>query len=154
MAESEDAIRNIENLYKTTGTTKEFIQSNLPTFLQSPEFQQFEQSKRNFVNSVLRNESGAVISEQEFKNAEKQYFPQPWDSPAVLAQKAKNRDTVIANMFSAAGKDAKWNNIKDIYNVVKQQNTQTTQPTQSTSTTVAPATGTTSTGAKFTIKTK
>lgn len=86
--------------------------------------QKFNQAKRNFVNAVLRNESGAVISPSEFDNADKQYFPQPGDTPEVLAQKAKNRDLVTSNMFASAGKDAKGNNIKDIYNVVKQQNTQ------------------------------
>jgi len=37
----------------------------------------FEQAKKNFVNAVLRLESGAVISPSEFTNADKQYFPQP-----------------------------------------------------------------------------
>ncbi len=131
MAESEDSIAAIENLYKTTGTSKEFLTNILPSFLQSAEMQKFNQAKRNFVNAVLRNESGAVISPSEFDNADKQYFPQPWDTPEVLAQKAKNRDLVTSNMFASAGKDAKGNNIKDIYNVVKQQNTQT-QPSNTT----------------------
>lgn len=124
MAESEDSIAAIENLYKTSWTSKEFLTSKLPSFLQSAEMQKFNQAKRNFVNAVLRNESGAVISPSEFDNADKQYFPQPWDTPEVLAQKAKNRDLVTSNMFASAGRDAKGNNIKDIYNVVKQQNTQ------------------------------
>lgn len=34
-------------------------------------------------------------------------------------------------MFSSAGKDAYGNNIKDIYNAVKQQNTATTPSTPS-----------------------
>lgn len=83
------------------------MQSYLPSFLQSADYQKYDQAKRNFVNSVLRNESGAVISPSEFSNAEKQYFPQPGDTPEVLAQKAANRDTVTANMFSSAGKDVK-----------------------------------------------
>jgi hypothetical protein len=53
--------------------------------------QQMEQAQRDFINATLRRESGAVISEAEFDNARKQYFPQPGDSPAVMAQKAKNR---------------------------------------------------------------
>lgn len=77
MAEAEDSIKAIEDLYKTSGATSEFISTILPSFLQSAERQKFEQAKRNFVNSVLRNESGAVIAESEFKNADKQYFPQP-----------------------------------------------------------------------------
>lgn len=77
MAEAEDSIKAIEKAYATSGTPSEFLQSNLPSFLQSAERQKFEQAKRNFVNAVLRNESGAVIADSEFKNADKQYFPQP-----------------------------------------------------------------------------
>lgn len=57
----------------------------------SPAQQQVEQAQRDFINAVLRRESGAVISEPEFDNARKQYFPQIGDSPAVIKQKADNR---------------------------------------------------------------
>lgn len=75
---------------------------SLPNILQSPERQMYEQSKRNFVNAVLRRESGAVISDEEFKNAEKQYFPQAGDAPATVLQKAANRNTVINNFYREA----------------------------------------------------
>lgn len=42
----------------------------------APRFQQYEQAKTNFVNAVLRRESGAKISDEEFDSAEKQYFVQ------------------------------------------------------------------------------
>jgi hypothetical protein len=57
----------------------------------SPQQQQVEQAQRDFVNAVLRRESGAVISAPEFDNASKQYFPKVGDSPEVIAQKAANR---------------------------------------------------------------
>jgi hypothetical protein len=72
-------------------------------FLLSPEYQQLDQAKRNFVNSVLRRESGAVISDSEFSNADKQYFPQPGDGPEVLAQKKRNREDAITGMTRSAG---------------------------------------------------
>lgn len=62
-----------------------------------------QQAQRNFVNAVLRRESGAVISDEEFANAAQQYFPQPGDSPAVVAQKAQNRMTAIAGVRRASG---------------------------------------------------
>ncbi len=71
--------------------------------LVSDEYQQYDQATRNFLNAVLRKESGAAISEGEFENGRKQYFPQPWDSPKVLAQKAQNRATAIASMSRSAG---------------------------------------------------
>jgi hypothetical protein len=74
----------------------------LPSIFQSGERQQYEQAKRNFVNSVLRRESGAVISDQEFKNAALQYFPQAGDKPDTILQKEKNRNTVINNFYREA----------------------------------------------------
>jgi hypothetical protein len=57
--------------------------------------QKAEQAQRNFVNAVLRQESGAAINRDEFDNARKQYFPQPGDSQVVIAQKARNRQLAI-----------------------------------------------------------
>ncbi len=74
-----------------------------PTVLKSSDRQQLEQAQRNFVNAVLRPESGAVISEQEFDNASKQYFPQPGEGAAVIAQKRANRETKIQNLQTTAG---------------------------------------------------
>lgn len=60
-------------------------------FTQSEQQQQVEQAKRNFINALLRKESGAVIGDSEFRNADRQYFPQSGDSPAVIEQKRRNR---------------------------------------------------------------
>ena len=57
--------------------------------------QKLNQAKRDFVNAVLRRESGAVISDAEFDNAEKQYFPQVGEGPEVKAQKLANRQIAI-----------------------------------------------------------
>jgi hypothetical protein len=75
----------------------------LPSFLQGADRQQYDQATRNFVNAVLRQESGAAISPTEFDSAEKQYFPQPGDSQQVITQKAANRDLVIRNFVNASG---------------------------------------------------
>lgn len=71
--------------------------------LASPQYQQFEQSRRDFINATLRRESGAAIAETEFDSANKQYFPQKGDSQEVIAQKAKNRQTAIEGIARAAG---------------------------------------------------
>lgn len=65
--------------------------------------QQIEQAQRDFINAVLRRESGAAISMGEFANARQQYFPQPGDSPQVLAQKAANRQTAIEGFKAEFG---------------------------------------------------
>lgn len=61
-----------------------------------------EQAERNFINAVLRRESGAAISPTEFDSAEKQYFPRPNDSANVLAQKKANREQVFNNFRTEA----------------------------------------------------
>lgn len=71
--------------------------------MMSPNDQKVDQAQRNFVNAVLRQESGAAISEAEFENARRQYFPQPGDSKAVIKQKADNRQTVIKSLETVAG---------------------------------------------------
>lgn len=72
-------------------------------YMLSSKRQMFEQAQRDFVNSVLRRESGAVISNEEFDNARKQYFPQPGDSAEVIAQKRKNREITLDAMRRDAG---------------------------------------------------
>jgi len=74
-----------------------------PNFVKSSGFQVFDQAKRNFLNAVLRKESGAVISPTEFANGDLQYFPQPGDKPEVLAQKKANRELAIENMRRSSG---------------------------------------------------
>lgn len=65
--------------------------------------QKAEQAQRDFINAVLRQESGAAIADSEFSNAKKQYFPQPGDSKAVIAQKAQNRKLAIQGFLNNAG---------------------------------------------------
>lgn len=68
--------------------------------------QRLEQSQRDFINAVLRQESGAAISPSEFESAAKQYFPQRGDSAGVIAQKAANRATAIQGMSLMSGPGA------------------------------------------------
>jgi len=73
---------------------------NAVNWTQSPEQQQVEQSQRDFINAVLRRESGAAIADSEFNNARKQYFPQVGDSPEVIAQKRQNREIATAGIMA------------------------------------------------------
>lgn len=105
MAESNQILNSLEQ--EGTGFWNNFIKRNAPdaveNYMLSSEFQQFDQARRNFVNAVLRKESGAVISDEEFANAERQYFPVPGDSDEVIAQKRRNRQTAIDGIRRAAG---------------------------------------------------
>jgi hypothetical protein len=66
--------------------------------IQPDKAQQLDQAKRDFINAVLRRESGAVISPSEFDNAENQYFPQFGEGESVKANKAKNRRIALEGM--------------------------------------------------------
>lgn len=80
--------------------------NTLPTWAGGPNAnqQKAEQAQRDFVNAVLRQESGAAIGETEFQNARQQYFPQPGDGPEVIAQKANNRQLAIQGFEANAGR--------------------------------------------------
>lgn len=62
--------------------------------------QSVEQAQRDFINAVLRRESGAAIAESEFANARKQYFPEVGDSDQVKRQKAANRQLAINGLLA------------------------------------------------------
>ena len=80
----------------------EFQLKAKPTF-QSADMQSYMQAARNFINAVLRRESGAVISPEEFQEARAQYLPQPGDTADTLAQKKANRDYVFQSLRQQAG---------------------------------------------------
>lgn len=67
--------------------------------LSSDNKQMLDQAKRDFINATLRRESGAVISDGEFANGDKQYFPQIGDSEKVKAQKAANRQLAMRGVL-------------------------------------------------------
>lgn len=120
-----DAAKNTGFLIRTQEANKtlndlegqgtEFWQQNaenvplgLGNYARTPEFQRFDQARRDFVNAILRRESGAVISEEEFDNANKQYFPMPGDGPEVIAQKRRNRETAIEGLRVGSGDGAAY----------------------------------------------
>ena len=72
-------------------------------WVQDENQQQVEQAQRNFINAIMRQESGAAINSSEFDNAAKQYFPQPNDAPGVIEQKRQNRERAIAALELQAG---------------------------------------------------
>jgi hypothetical protein len=97
--------------------------------LQSDIIQQQEQAELNFINSVLRKESWAAIAPSEYTSAQKQYFPQPWDSEKVLENKRQNRVTAVKGMAASS-----WQN-KVLSQAINQVTTTTpktaTEKTQS-----------------------
>ncbi|MBY6005372.1 hypothetical protein KUV62_15715 [Salipiger bermudensis] len=84
------------------------LPGGLGNFVRTPEYQKFDQARRDFINALLRRESGAVISVEEFANAEQQYFPVPGDSPDVMEQKRRNRINAIEGIKLGSGGGADY----------------------------------------------
>lgn len=108
MKESDRILTDLEGKYSPMAVNAKMSAAEAPlvggvagpvaNVMLSNEGQKAEQAQRDFINAVLRRESGAVISAPEFENAKKQYFPQPGDTKDVLAQKRRNRAIAISGM--------------------------------------------------------
>jgi hypothetical protein len=79
------------------------LQGWLPGEMQSDGFQQYQAAKKNWIAAQLRKESGAAISQGEYDEADRQYFPQPGDSAGTIAQKRELRAVAQASMRRASG---------------------------------------------------
>lgn len=99
---SEEADRIIQEIGDYRATATGAVDAKAPGLLMSGQAKKIDQAERNFVNSILRRESGAAISSSEFENAEKQYFPRVGDPPDVIKQKAQNRAQAILGLQAAS----------------------------------------------------
>lgn len=101
---AEEDLSSLENSgYDRSRIVEGIKGSVLPEAIRGNNAKRQNQAERNFINSVLRRESGAVISDKEFENAELQYFPRAGDTPDVKAQKKRNRLQKIIEFKAAAG---------------------------------------------------
>jgi len=64
-------------------------------YLKSPEYQQAEQAGREFLQAILRKDTGAAITASEMDSYGKTYLPGPGDGPEVLAQKQQSRQRAL-----------------------------------------------------------
>jgi hypothetical protein len=109
IAQAEDVFSDLEKAGYDRGNigegTKDIL-SKIPGMgnFTSENLKRQKQAERNFVTATLRRESGASISNSEFKTAEEQYFPRAGDSPEVTAQKRANRMQVQEGMKLGAGR--------------------------------------------------
>lgn len=99
----EAATSNVQRVIDKAPVVGSSSYTGLGNYAQGENYQKFDQAQRDFINATLRRESGAVISDAEFDNARKQYFPRPGDSKDVIAQKQRNRTEAIKGIAGAAG---------------------------------------------------
>jgi len=83
--------------------TKNVWSSVAPRIAQNPQFRSYQDTKRTWIAAALRKESGAAISENEYKQKDTQYFPQIGDTPEEKQKKATLRQIAEQNMRTAAG---------------------------------------------------
>jgi len=76
----------------------------IASYFRSEKEQLYMQAKADFIGAVLRKESGAAISKDEFLKEDRRLFPQPGDKPATIAQKAQARANALATLSSEAGR--------------------------------------------------
>jgi len=72
----------------------------------SDDRQKYRQAQEDWVRAKLRQESGAVIADEEMDREIRTYFPQLGDSQAVLEQKSIARKTAEEAMHDASGRPA------------------------------------------------
>lgn len=108
MREADRILSSLEGKYSPTALNTKAAAESIPVVggiaglagnaMLSAEGQQAEQAQRDFINAVLRRESGAAIAASEFESAKRQYFPQPNDKPENLRQKAAARKLAIQGL--------------------------------------------------------
>ena len=98
---NENTINNVVDTgYKPGGL---FELGFTPERLQSEDRKVYKAAKNNWIAAVLRKQSGAVISDKDYSDADLQYFPQPGDSKKVLKNKGDLRMTEQLSMKAAIG---------------------------------------------------
>lgn len=108
MNQAEGNIKNVQDSIVGMNRVEWMAQNSMPDWMpgKREDVQQYQQAILNFVNAKLRQESGAVIGDSEYKKAEEQYFPQPGNPPSVIAQKEANRKLVINDQYVMSGQPA------------------------------------------------
>ena len=93
-----------EALISRAERAAEFDPTGLARELQSPEFQAATQAADEFLQAILRKDTGAAITAQEQELYGKTYIPQPGDTPELIQQKREARQRALDAL--EAGMDA------------------------------------------------
>lgn len=72
-------------------------------FMKSAEYQRAQQAGLEFLQAILRKDTGAAITPQETEEYGKVYLPRPGDSPALLLQKKAARARALEAIRSGLG---------------------------------------------------
>lgn len=103
-SDAEKVLTDLEPKIAAMGMAGQVGRAVLPNMLQSDDNQVYQQAQRQFTQAKLRRESGAAISQSEYDQDAKTYFPAPGDSKPVLQRKAKARQAIMSELKVASGR--------------------------------------------------
>lgn len=69
----------------------------------SPGWMQFQQAKKEWMAALLRKDTGAAVTPQEFEIYDQTYFPQPGEDATTVENKRKSRAQVAADLAAGSG---------------------------------------------------
>ena len=75
----------------------------LGNYAKSPEYQRAERSGREFLAVILRKDTGAAVTPDEFATYGPMYLPQPGDDPQTLADKRVARERALGTIKLGLG---------------------------------------------------
>ena len=104
--EDANTIMNDPNVAQSSQNLGDRVLDYVPLvgrYFQSPEYKRRADAETDMVTAVLRDESGATISDPEFARDADKYFPRANDPPEVLADKARRRQIQLDAMKVKAG---------------------------------------------------
>lgn len=107
------AMQTLDSLETTKGfdpaNLTETLLSKTPgvgNYAVSDNFQKYRQAQNEFLAGILRGDTGAAITQQEFELYGPMYFPQPGDGGQVRKQKAEARVRALAGTMARTGPGA------------------------------------------------
>lgn len=95
---AEGALSTLNQFEDALTSFKDSAASGTPVvgnYLKSEDYQKAEQSGREFLQAILRKDTGAAITKEETAEYGNVYLPRPGDTPEVIAQKRLSRQRAL-----------------------------------------------------------
>ena len=103
---SSDIMKNIYSKYPNKIKSMKMIYQNqmpYPNAFKDPILRQYAQAFKDFTMAVMREQSGAAINAEEYKDAERIYIPVGGDDESTIRNKFKAQQMDIDDMVNMAG---------------------------------------------------
>lgn len=97
----------INDILKTGYKPDSITEFNMmPERFRTSDRKSYTAAKKNWIAANLRKESGAAIADEEYVNADRQYFPQAGDTEKQIKQKEGLRRVAESGMRAAVGRNS------------------------------------------------